>query len=223
MADWSQLLVVKTRKGWGWWWWWWWWQWWWWWWWWSWWLEPLRKPACGEPWQLQVLLHLHCPHCSTCLCIPSDVSNENKRWRQWTIRQAKSTEEAGGGHSDDSSCFFLQWSLFTPHLPLHFLSPPYLQSEFVFQTTIKRHPDKIEILEIAFKSFRQVNTQKGNFAEKITANVLNSSLILFFPSILSFFSKLSQFLANQKNVPIGFFFHALYWLQFRQVELNSQI
>ena len=96
-------------------------------------------------------------------------------------------------------------------------------SEFVFQTTIKRHPDEIEILEIAFKSFRQVNTQKGNLAEKIPANVLNSPLILFFPSILSFFSKLSQFLANQKNVPIGFFFHALYWLQFRQVELNSQI
>ena len=96
-------------------------------------------------------------------------------------------------------------------------------SEFVFQTTIKRHPDKIEILEIAFKSFRQVNTQKGNLAEKIPANVLNSPLLLFFSSISSFFSKLSQFLANQKNVPLGFFFHALYWLQFWQVELNSQI
>ena len=172
MADWILILVVKTKRGWC----------WWWWWWWGWWwlLEPLRKPAGGEPWQLQVLLHLHFPHYSPCLCIPSDVGNENKRWRHWTIRQAKNTEEAGGGHSDDSSCFFLQWSLFTPHLPLHFLSPPYLQSEFVFQTTIKRHPDKIEILEIAFKSFRQVNTQKGNLAEKIPANVLNSPLLLFF-------------------------------------------
>ena len=179
-------------------------------------MEPSRKPAGGEPWQVQVLLHLHCPHCSPCLCIPSDVGNENKRWRHWTIRQAKSTEEARGAHSDDSSCFFLPSSLFTPHLPLHHLSPPFeinqfiFTSEFVFQTTIKRHPDKIEILEIAFKSFRQVNTQKGNLAEKIPANVLNSPLLLFFSSISSFFSKLSQFLANQKNVPLGFFFHALY-------------
>ena len=118
LADWNLILVLKTKRG---------WRWWCWWWWWWWWLEPLRKPAGGEPWQLQVLLHLHCPHCSPCLCIPSDVSNENKRWRHWTIRQAKSTEEAGGTHSDDSSCFFLPSSLSTPHLPLHFLSPPYLQ------------------------------------------------------------------------------------------------
>ena len=72
-----------------------------------------------------------------------------------------------------------------------------------------RHPVKIEILEIVFKSCHQVNTQKGNSAEKILANVLNSPLLLFFSSVLSFFSNLSQFLANQKNVRIGFFFHVL--------------
>ena len=56
----------------------------------------------------------------------------------------------------------------------------YLHVWICLSNNNSRHPVKIEILEIVFKSCHQVNTQKGNSAEKILANVLNSPLLLFF-------------------------------------------
>ena len=78
-----------------------------------------------------------------------------------------------------------------------------------------RHPVKIEILEIVFKSCHQVNTQKGNSAEKILANVLNSPLPIFLRRFSPSFSP--KFWPIRKMFELDFS-STLYWLQFRQVE-----